>query len=134
MHDTLAELIANIQQARKEVKEYKGQMADWKKTEYAISLKERNEQQANTKRYISSTSDNGYNPTSSNRVEEEIKRAFSLQDIENYRLKQQISNLAFDKTHMQQQHVDLEKKYKELEFVIGQEDAPEFAQVPADPQ
>ena len=55
-------------------------------------------------------------------MEEEVKRAFSLQEIENYRLKQQVSNLTFEKTHMQQQFVDLEKKYKEQDFVIGQEE------------
>ena len=58
-------------------------------------------------------------------MEEEIKRVFSLQDIENFRLKQQVSNLAFDKTHMQQQYVELEKKYKELDFTIGQDEVAE---------
>ncbi len=68
------------------------------------------------------------------RVEEDIKRAFSLQDIENYRLKQQIGNLTFDKTHMQQQFVDLDKKHKELDFVIGEDDNPELPQNLGDPQ
>jgi len=50
-----------------------------------------------------------------------MKRTFSQQDIENHRLKQQISDLAFEKTHMQQRLVDLEKKHKEMEFTIGLE-------------
>ena len=51
MSETLMELITNIRTVRKEVKDYREQMGDWKKTEHAISLKERNEQQASIKRY-----------------------------------------------------------------------------------
>lgn len=58
-------------------------------------------------------------------MEEEIKRVFSLQDIENYRLKQQVGNLTFDRTHMQQRFVELEKKYQELDFIIGKDEIPE---------
>ena len=50
---------------------------------------------------------------------------FNLQDVENYRLKQQVNNLAFDRTCMQQRYIELEKKYKELDFIIGQEDIPD---------
>lgn len=109
MNDALISLLGNIKAMREEVKQYKNQMNDWKKNEHNVALKERNEQQANAKR-----------------VEEEVKRAFSLQDMDNFRLKQQIENLTFDKTHMQQHFVDLEKKFKDLEFTIGQEDAPDL--------
>ena len=57
-----------------------------------------------------------------------------MQDNENYRLKQQISNLAYDKTHMQQHYVELEKKHKEQEFVIGQDENNEIPLSPANAQ
>jgi len=47
---------------------------------------------------------------------------FSLQDMENYRLKQQVNTLMFDKTNMQQRFVELEKKYQELDFTIGKDE------------
>lgn len=53
------------------------------------------------------------------RIEEDIKQTFSQQDIENYRLKQQVGDISFERTHMMQQFVDLEKKQKEQEFIIG---------------
>ena len=127
MSDVLMELITNIRTVRKEVKDYREPMGDWKKTEHAISLKERNEQQASVKRY-SCIRDNGY------RIEEEVSRTFKQQDTENYRLKQQISNIAFEKTETQKQFVDLDKKYKELDFVIGQDEGGEVLPDPNEPQ
>ena len=50
MHDMLVELVGNVQMVRKEVKDYKDQIGEWKKVENSISLKARNEQQATAKR------------------------------------------------------------------------------------
>lgn len=51
MHDVLIELIKNVQEMRKEVKEYKGKMNTSKKEEAILAARERTEQQANAKRY-----------------------------------------------------------------------------------
>eukprot|EP00826_Nyctotherus_ovalis_P010381 TRINITY_DN12741_c0_g2_i6.p1 TRINITY_DN12741_c0_g2~~TRINITY_DN12741_c0_g2_i6.p1 ORF type:complete len:157 (-),score=42.87 TRINITY_DN12741_c0_g2_i6:140-610(-) len=108
MHDVLIELIQSVQEMRKEVGKYKAKMGEFKKSETALAARERTEQQINAKR-----------------VEDEIKRVFSLQDIDNYRLKQQVENLTFDRTQMQQQFVELEKRYQELDFVIGKDEIPD---------
>ena len=50
MSDTVKGLIRAIQQSRKEIREYKEKMNEWRKSEKALSIKERVEQQANAKR------------------------------------------------------------------------------------
>ncbi len=56
-------------------------------------------------------------------VEEEIKRVIAMQEVENVRLKQLISEHAQDVNAMQQQHLALAKKSQEQVFVIGHADA-----------
>jgi len=53
MHDLLIELIRNIQETKKEVKEYKNKMKESLKGEAILAAKQRTEQQTNAKRYKS---------------------------------------------------------------------------------
>ena len=56
------------------------------------------------------------------KVDEEMKKHFAHQKAENSRIQQQITALKGEKTALQIQLVGLEKKIKELENKIGQED------------
>lgn len=56
------------------------------------------------------------------KVEEEMKRHYSHQKAENSRLQQQVTQLRGEKTALDMQLLELERRMAELELQVGQED------------
>ena len=55
------------------------------------------------------------------KCEEEIKKVFAQQKVENSRLQQQISQIKAEKTGLQQQLLNLQRRIAELELLVGNE-------------
>ena len=56
-----------------------------------------------------------------NRIDEEMKKNFSIQKNENIRLQQQINNLKIEKTQLQQKYLVNQRKIADLELTLGLE-------------
>lgn len=57
------------------------------------------------------------------KVEEEMKRHYAHQKAQNSRVQQQVTALRGEKTALDMQLLELERRMAELELQVGQEDA-----------
>jgi len=102
MKDALQLIISGAQDLKKSILEYQDALQAKSEGDAALSARELSEQRLKVEK-----------------IDQEVKKAFDLQETENNRLKSQMVELAQDKMEYEQRYIGIEKKVNEQEFILG---------------